>query len=66
MRIHCNDEQLEVPEDCSLVSIIQRFNEQEGALAVAVNQTIIPTSRWQLQTLEEGDVVDIFTLVAGG
>lgn len=66
MHIECNGEQLDVPENCLLTNILQQYTARYGSLAVAVNQNIIPASRWQHQSLEEGDVIDIFTLVAGG
>ena len=66
MNINCNGEVVQVGEECSLNDIIDTFPHQESSLAVAINQTIIPLSRWREHRLEDDDVVDIFTLVAGG
>lgn len=66
MNISCNGEVIQAGEDCTLNEIICAFPHHESSLAVAVNQIIIPSSRWREHRLEDGDVVDIFTLVAGG
>lgn len=36
------------------------------SIAVAINHTIIPRSKWQTTELTEGDDIAIFSMIAGG
>lgn len=35
-------------------------------VAVAVNSTVVPRSEWNVQTLHDGDVVELVSATAGG
>ncbi|OFT91666.1 sulfur carrier protein ThiS [Corynebacterium sp. HMSC28B08] len=35
-------------------------------LAVALNQSVVPRSRWDEQTLNDGDEIDLLVAVQGG
>ena len=68
MRIYLNGEELEVPEGVTLSELIKSLNIQvrEVGFAVAVNEEVVPKSKYENHKLSEGDRVEIVHLVGGG
>jgi sulfur carrier protein len=68
MRLYLNGEELEVPEDVTLSELIKSLNIQvrEVGFAVAVNEEVVPKSKYESHKLSDGDRVEIVHLVGGG
>jgi sulfur carrier protein len=68
MRIYLNGEELEVPEGTTISELIKSLNIQvrEVGFAVAVNEEVVPKSKYEGYKLSEGDRVEIVHLVGGG
>ncbi|WPM32553.1 sulfur carrier protein ThiS [Hydrogenobacter sp. T-2] len=68
MRIIVNGKPLEVEEDISLLALLEknRIEVRPVGLAVAVNEEIVPKSRYAEYKLKEGDRVEIVNIVGGG
>lgn len=68
MRIYLNGEELEVPEGITISELIKSLNLQvrEVGFAVAVNEEVVPKSKYGSYKLSEGDRVEIVHLVGGG
>jgi sulfur carrier protein len=68
MRLYLNGEELEVPEGITLSELIKSLNIQmrEVGFAVAVNEEVVPKSKYESHKLSEGDRVEIVHLVGGG
>ncbi len=68
MRLIVNGKHLEVENNITLLSLL----EKEGVevrpigLAVAVNEEIVPKSKYAEYVLKEGDRVEIVNIVGGG
>jgi sulfur carrier protein len=68
MRLYLNGEELEVPEGITISELIKSLNIQvrEVGFAVAVNEEVVPKSKYESHKLSEGDRVEIVHLVGGG
>jgi sulfur carrier protein len=68
MKIYLNGEELEVPEGTTISELIKSLNIQvrEVGFAVAVNEEVVPKSKYESYKLSEGDRVEIVHLVGGG
>jgi sulfur carrier protein len=68
MRLYLNGEELEVPEGVTLSELIKSLNIQvrEVGFAVAVNEEVVPKSKYESHKLSDGDRVEIVHLVGGG
>ncbi len=68
MNIKLNGEELIIDNKISLYDfVLQRFNNIEPkGVAVALNETIIPKSKWNDTVISENDNVEIVHAVQGG
>jgi sulfur carrier protein len=68
MRLYLNGEELEVPEGITISGLIKSLNirVREVGFAVAVNEEVVPKSKYESHKLSEGDRVEIVHLVGGG
>lgn len=66
MQITVNGETLELPDPASLADLIERQGLADAACATEVNQRLIPKRDRPEHTLQDGDRVEIVTLVGGG
>ena len=60
-----NDEQI-VLENISVSALLDNFEIDLEYMAVEVNQTIVPKSRYESFRLKENDKVEIISAVGGG
>lgn len=65
MNIQLNDQPFELLGD-TLTDLFQQLKKLEIGHAVAVNQAIVPKSRWATTRLSEGAQVLVFESIAGG
>jgi thiazole synthase len=54
------------PDPLTVADLLRQLGKDPGKLAVEVNQTVVPRSEQAARRLQEGDVVEIVTLVGGG
>ena len=50
----------------TLADLIETLSIDQQQLAAAVNQTLVPRTQWHLLPIQERDVVDLFSTIAGG
>ena len=66
MTVSLNGEAREVPEGLTLDRLVATLTTAHCGVAAAVNETVVPRSRWTSTALGEGDRVEVLTAVQGG
>ncbi|MFO0873707.1 MAG: sulfur carrier protein ThiS [Phycisphaerales bacterium] len=61
-----NGAPVQVPEGCSVEELVRRCELRRGAYAVEVNRRVVPRRDHGARSLDDGDVVEVVTLVGGG
>ncbi|WP_026976764.1 sulfur carrier protein ThiS [Flavobacterium tegetincola] len=64
--IRVNDQILEIHKEFTLLQVLQQLNISEEGIAIAVNENIVPKSRWSATTLSINDKLIIITATQGG
>ncbi|WP_417881439.1 sulfur carrier protein ThiS [Vibrio sp.] len=50
----------------NLIQLLSRLSLNQQSIAIAINQDVIPKTQWTETTLNDGDDVSVFTMIAGG
>ena len=66
MRIILNKDQKIIPDNISVLDLLQYFKIELKYMAVEVNESIIPKSEYSSFNLKENDKVEIINAVGGG
>ncbi|MCQ4045685.1 sulfur carrier protein ThiS [Streptantibioticus rubrisoli] len=66
MTVSLNGEARDVPAGLTLDRLVATLTTAHSGVAAAVNETVIPRSRWTSTALGEGDRVEVLTAVQGG
>ena len=66
MHIKLNNETIQVNPSITLLSLLSEYFTIETGLAAAINDRVIPHSRWASSVLNEADEISIFQAIAGG
>ncbi|MEU1627241.1 sulfur carrier protein ThiS [Streptomyces sp. NPDC020096] len=66
MTVSLNGETREVPEGLTLDRLVATLTTAHSGVAAAVNETVVPRSRWTSTALGDGDRVEVLTAVQGG
>lgn len=68
MKVFVNGKELEVGDSISLLELLNTLNMEVKPVgfAVAVNEEVVPKSKYGEYTLKEGDKVEIVNIVGGG
>lgn len=66
MHIQFNQQPYQLNEPLTLAAFLANEQQLRSGIAVAINQQVIPRSLWHSQQLAEGDVIQLFTAIAGG
>ena len=61
-----NGERRALHTPIELGALVARFTAAPSGVAAALNETVVPRSRWAVTPLSEGDRVEILTAVQGG
>ncbi|MCH1931207.1 sulfur carrier protein ThiS [Shewanella sp. A25] len=64
--IHLNGQPLTLAVSTDIASLISENDFDIHAIAVVLNDAVIPKSKWLKTQCKTGDRVDVFTVVAGG
>jgi sulfur carrier protein len=66
VKIQINGESHELPGGSTAADAVRLVFPGDGGVAVALNDDVVPRSRWALTELAEGDRVEVLTAVQGG
>jgi sulfur carrier protein len=55
-----------VPDGTTVDDVVVRLGRGKSGLAVAVNDEVVPRSRWASTALQTGDRVEVLTAAQGG
>lgn len=64
--IHCNGQKRELPPGTSIAALVEALGVTSKKYAVERNRQVVPRDRLEAVLLEDGDEVNIVTLVGGG
>ncbi|MFE5738119.1 sulfur carrier protein ThiS [Streptomyces celluloflavus] len=64
--VSVNGEAREIPGGLTLDRLVATLSRAPGGVAAAVNETVVPRTRWSDTPLGEGDRVEVLTAVQGG
>ena len=65
MIINVNSEQVEVDDRTTVAALLQSLGYPDRGIAVAVDQAVVPRSRWAT-ALSDGASIEVVTAVQGG
>ena len=65
MIIRINSEQVVVDDQMTVAALLQSLGYPDRGIAVAVDQAVVPRSRWAT-TLSDGANIEVVTAVQGG
>ncbi|MBY6185642.1 sulfur carrier protein ThiS [Marinobacter hydrocarbonoclasticus] len=65
MRIILNQQPQEVTVD-TVAELLASLGQDKPGVAVALNGQVVSKSRWGQTALNEGDALDLFSVIAGG
>jgi sulfur carrier protein len=66
MIISVNGEKTTLDQSCTVRDLLSRTNLENAVCAVEVNRKLVPKKHHEAQVLNDGDAVEIVTLVGGG
>jgi thiamine biosynthesis protein ThiS len=66
IRLFVNGEEHRVPAGLTLASLLRKLELPATRLAVERNRDVVPRERYDAVKLEDGDRLEIVTLVGGG
>lgn len=64
--ITVNGEDHALSDGLTMRQLLTQLNMPEKGIAVAVDGTVLPKSRWDVVTVEKGWTIEILTAVQGG
>ncbi|MER5766782.1 sulfur carrier protein ThiS [Streptomyces sp. NPDC001985] len=64
--VSVNGERRELATGTTLDTLIAQLTSAGAGVAAAVNETVVPRSRWAHTPLGDGDRVEVLTAVQGG
>ncbi|MFF8730853.1 sulfur carrier protein ThiS [Streptomyces sp. NPDC015171] len=66
LTISVNGEPRQVVPGTALDALVETLTAAPRGVAAAVNETVVPRTRWATTALAEGDRVEVLTAVQGG
>ncbi|MFC9279884.1 sulfur carrier protein ThiS [Streptomyces collinus] len=66
MNISVNGRPRHIAPGTALDALVLTLTAAPSGVAAAVNETVVPRTRWAATTLAEGDRVEVLTAVQGG
>jgi sulfur carrier protein len=64
--ITINGEQHHLPDGLTMRQLLGTLSMPEKGIAVAVDGTVLPKSRWDVTIVEKGWAIEVLTAVQGG
>jgi len=65
MKVIVNDEEMQVDDQSTVTSLLERLGIPDKGIAVAVDWAVVPRSDWH-RTLSDGARLEVVTAVQGG
>ena len=66
MKFELNGEPCEVEHEFTVLALLERFDLHRRRVAVALNSSVVPRSRFDEVRIQEGDRVEVIQAVGGG
>ncbi len=66
MQVNVNGEPRELPADATVTALVESMGLEPRRVAVERNKELVPRSRHAETPLQDGDVLEVVTLVGGG
>ncbi len=66
MRLTVNGDEHDAQDGSTVADLVREMGLADTAVAVEVNRRVVPRKAHDQTTLQEGDVVEMVTLVGGG
>ncbi|WP_308403769.1 sulfur carrier protein ThiS [Streptomyces rhizoryzae] len=66
MSVSVNGEPRRIPAGLTLDRLVATLTRAPSGVAAAVNETVVPRTRWAATALGDGDRVEVLTAVQGG
>lgn len=66
MQVKVNGNLRQFEDGVALSELLASAVQRKDGLAVAVNRSVVPKSRWEKHVLQDGDQVEIIQAVGGG
>ena len=66
MRIQLNGNERDVEQGTTIAQLIDTITKDRSRVAVERNRAIAPRTTWDEAVVEEGDEIEVVTLVGGG
>ncbi len=66
MQLTVNGDAVQLAGPTTVADLVAARAEEHRRIAVALNGTVVPRSRWQDTVLTGGDAVEVLVAVAGG
>ncbi len=66
IRVSVNGESREIAPGTALDALVRTLTAAPSGVAAAVNETVVPRTRWTATALLDGDRVEVLTAVQGG
>jgi sulfur carrier protein len=66
MRIEVNGELREIPDGSTVATLLCALEVPEGRVAVERNRRVVDRSRYAVETLSDGDHLEVVRFVGGG
>ena len=66
MKATVNGQTRELPEGCTVGTLLERLGTARTGIAVAKNESVVPRGRYDDDRIADGDRIEIIRAVAGG
>ncbi|WP_031523797.1 sulfur carrier protein ThiS [Streptomyces sp. NRRL F-5123] len=64
--VHVNGRARELAAPVALDALVAELTTAPSGVAAALNETVVPRTRWSATPLSDGDRVEVLTAVQGG
>lgn len=64
--VHVNGTPRTLDTPVALAALVATFTTAPSGVAAALNETVVPRTRWAATPLSDGDRVEVLTAVQGG
>ncbi|MET8326077.1 sulfur carrier protein ThiS [Streptomyces sp. NPDC005181] len=66
LSVSVNGDPRSIAAGTTLEALVATLTTAPSGVAAAVNETVVPRSRWSTATLADGDRIEVLTAVQGG
>ncbi len=67
MTITLNGKELDIPQNINILDLLALIKQKDyGGIAIAINDMVVPKSKWEKSTITKGDKVLLIKASQGG